>query len=140
MRLKSLELNWIRKQDKSLVIPEVIFFPLKSYGGQYMRPQYNEVYDDEGHPHDMKFGAIIISSLFPDNVAGTIAHEWRHHWQTFNGWKYDGIGWHSKSNYYKEIYNYFTKSKSEMDALKFEHRHVGCFEPWEKMFYKHLKD
>jgi hypothetical protein len=125
--IKSLELNWIRNEDKSLVLPTVVFAPLSSYSGYYVSPRAGER-EIEGGFYDLHFGLIVVSTLNPENVAATLAHEWRHHWQACNGWVYDGIGWHSQSpaNYDRAIKEYFTRSRCEFDALRFEWRKARC--------------
>lgn len=138
--MKSLELNWIRNEDKSLVIPEVIFQELESSAGQYMDPQPYEIYDMDGHPHDMNFGVIIINLNYTEEFESTLAHEWRHHWQLFHGFEYDGIDKYKNNDYDKYIINYFTKSKAEMDALRFEVKNSKTHPYFEELLYDYIKD
>ena len=138
--MKSLELNWIRNFDKSLVIPEVIFHRMDNAGAMYMPPRNNEVYDEDGKPHDMKFGVIVINPDYPCYFEPHLAHEWRHHWQHFHGWKYDGIGKQilNELKYENAVYKYFTESYCEMDALRFQKKHSYISELWEELLYRHL--
>lgn len=121
MSTKSLELNWVRGEDKSLLIPEVVFEPREDCGGYYLSPWKGEELIG-GRFYDRRFGIIVVSSLWPDGIETTLAHEWRHHWQECNGWRYDGIGWNSPNDYEDSIRDYFTRSRSEADALRFELR------------------
>jgi len=128
--MKSLELNWCRNEDKSLVIPEIEWNGCIEYGGNYTSP--NEEYP---------FGLITINSSLDDiDIPATIAHEWRHHWQLFHGWTYDGYVWESgfEKNYEENIFDYFTTSECEMDALRFEYKHGKIPDMWEEMFYPYF--
>lgn len=118
--LSSLELNWVRNVDKSMVVPEVVFESLSDRGGYYLRPTREEVYI-EGRYYDRQRGMIVIGTKYPRNFASVLAHEWRHHWQFCHGWKYDGIGLSGvHADYDTGIRDYFWKSWSEADAFKFE--------------------
>jgi hypothetical protein len=117
--MKSLELNWVRNEDKSLVLPEVHFSDIDNVGGYYIPASDGEVLIDDRY-YDKRNGVIVISSQYPDDIPSVLAHEWRHHWQHFQGWKYDGIGWDSPVNYDAAIYDYFTQSYSEFDAFRFQ--------------------
>jgi len=96
----------------------------------------------------MKYGVIVVGNEFEDDVkAGIIAHEWRHHMQYYRGVKYDEP--HCKSyeadgdEYDKVARKYFGTSASEMDALRFQYKHVGFlgkYKPWEKLFYDFVED
>jgi hypothetical protein len=148
--MKSLETNWIRKKtDKTLPIPEIMEFPLRGAGGIYYHPDPDgEIYTLKGTPVSMKYGVIVIGDKYEDDVkAGIIAHEWRHHMQYCAGMKYDKPQCHShevKGNKYDNIARrYFSTSKSEMDALRFQYKHVGfrgLYEPWEELFYDFVED
>lgn len=123
MPLASLELNWIRREDKTLPLPRVVFHPLDGMGGFYHFPEPAEVLIGETH-YDATKGLIVVSTE-TEHPASIIAHEWRHHWQTFHGWTYDGIDWpevETDDEYWPNVARYFAASKSELDALLFEHR------------------
>jgi hypothetical protein len=124
--LKSLELNWIRNCDKSLVIPEITFEPIEEYGGEYLPPDNCEVLVNDRWI-DSRYGIIVISSLYPENIEINIAHEWRHHWQVHHGWRDRGKDWsrivQEIPDYDKRIVHYFTTFPTEMDALCFERKH-----------------
>jgi hypothetical protein len=117
----SLDLNWIRKEDKSLVIPPVVYEANDRYGGYYVHPVKGEI-EIAGKFYDSKIGIIVISSIWPENIPSTLAHEWRHHWQFYQGWKMDSIGWSYPEDYEAAIRKYFLSSRCEFDALRFEYR------------------
>ena len=121
--IASLELNWLSRSEKSLILPVVVFTEkVTSYGGMYHTPRKGEVLIQEKY-YPLDKGLIEISTHFNDD-ANSIAHEFRHHWQFLNGWKLqDGIPWDfsfSPENYERNIKLYFTSSKSEMDAFLFQ--------------------
>lgn len=127
--MNRLELNWVRKEDKSLLMPQVVFSRCNLYGGRYYPPEEDEtLIEDQFYP--LNKGIIEISTLHPEDIENTIAHEWRHHWQQCHGWEYDGIGWDilpedSDDKYYEAVVDYFTQSYSEFDALCFESERCG---------------
>jgi hypothetical protein len=148
--MKSLESNWIRrKTDKTLPIPEIMEWPLIGAGGRYYSPNLEgEIYTITGKPLSMRYGVIVVGDKYENDVrAGIIAHEWRHHMQHCYGIKYDKPqcnAYEATGKEYSEIARkYFLTSKSEMDALRFQYKHVGFlgkYESWEKMFYDFVKD
>ena len=128
---KSIELNWIRRRvDKSIPIPEVVFFPLEDAAGRYYPSVLgNEIYDIDGHPHSLKYGVIVISTFWEDEIESTIAHEWRHHWQWFHGIEFEINKFKDETlGYDKALKEYFITSKTELDALRFEHKYAGVSE------------
>ncbi len=141
--MKSLHLNWIRNIDKSLVIPTVIFSSTINVGGWYRPPDRSQIYVD-GHYYDSCFGIIVVNATQPEEFAGTIAHEWRHHWQAYHGWKFDGMSGASlidlinSAGYNKAIRKYFAESKSEMDALRFQYKYGGIYKAWEELLYDYF--
>jgi hypothetical protein len=143
--MKSLELNWVRNVDKSLVIPEVIFHFMDDCLGQYLFPENAEVYDMDGRPHFMGFGVIVLNAEYPEFFETTIAHEWRHHWQAFHGMEYDGIEIEVNPDlpsYKKSLIQYYTQSVSEMDALQFEWKYASkkAFDPrCKEILHQYLK-
>jgi hypothetical protein len=145
MRLKSLELNWIRNVDKSLVMPEVVFSSIDWCGGFYHEPKAGEEVFIDGNYYPLDYGLIEVSeSNNPDiqELASTIAHEWRHHWQICHGYKtiYSFI-WPRQfevDDYDGLLVNYFTKNHHEMDALLFQRKYASIHDEWEKLLYNHL--
>jgi hypothetical protein len=142
MRLRSLELNWLRNFDRTLPIPEVMFYPLQGCAGKYYHPHPSEMYDADGHPYERHRGVIVVSPKFEEFVAANIAHEWRHHWQYYQGMKFEipKKDLFKKLDYEDALLQYFTTSKTEMDALRFEHWAVGVHEYWEEVLFDFLKD
>lgn len=148
--MKSLETNWIRKKtDKTLPIPEIIEWPLVGAGGVYYAPQPKaRMFTLTGKPISMKYGVIVLGNKHEDDVrAGIIAHEWRHHMQHFAGVKYDKPQCKSheaKGKKYNEMARkYFSTSQAEMDALRFQYKHVGflgLYKQWEELFYDFVED
>jgi hypothetical protein len=141
--MKSLELNWLRGHDKSLVIPEVVITERDDVGGRYLSPQKGEMFIG-GKYYPLDFGLIEISDMWNDfEHQSALAHEWRHHWQLFNhgNWIYRA-SWAqliSTNDYDTSIVRYFTLNEHEMDALRFEYKTVGVPELWEELLYDHLK-
>ncbi len=123
--LSSLELNWLKHYDKSLILPKVVFSENLEFSGCYYCPHNSETYID-GKLYPREKGIIVVNPI--ENMVGiaeTISHEWRHHWQFFNMPEQDSKEWNSKgwdlySNYNNAIVEFFRNSLSEMDALKFE--------------------
>lgn len=148
--MMSLETNWIRKKlDKTLPSPNVMYFPLSTAGGRYYYPKkHAAAYDLDGKSHSMKNGLIIVDSkLDIHSIVGVIIHEFRHHWQHFNGVKYDKPTCSSYDknikNYEKNTLQYFSSSIAELDAIRYEYSHTkfrGQYEPWEKLLYPFIKD
>ena len=149
--MKSLELNWIRKKvDKTIPIPEVMFFPFgDGRAGSYYHPNpKNEIFDIDGKPCSMKYGVIVVGSRFnTDTQKNIIAHEWRHHWQYFNGIEQNKpkcrANQITSKNYNHRVKQYFSTSKSELDALRFSYKQAGFlgnYEPWEELLYNLIKD
>jgi len=139
--MKSLELNWIRKKcDKTLVMPEVMFLEI-DYAGMYIHPEECEYYDTDGHPFYAGNGLIIVDTRYPEDVESTIAHEWRHHWQLFNGFKLEASDWDVEiddNDYNDHLIKYFTSSKFEMDALRFQYKYSFIDPSWEELLYQYL--
>lgn len=144
MNARSLELNWLRRHDRSLVVPEVLFLPQpetntgKSCGGFYAKPE-NQEWFIGGQFVDGRFGVIVIGTDDPELIPGAIAHEWRHHWQLFNGMPLDSArqyeGCFAGRTYEAGIKNYFTHFKSERDALIFQSRVADdwCADYWREL-------
>lgn len=148
MRYNSIGINWLRKLDKSLPTPFVIYDDLGENGPgglHYSATRGGYYIDDNYKAHSLARGGIVVNInpivLETISIEATLAHEWRHQWQDYQGWKYDGIGLSEnrdlKSDEYHTHYmNYFNKSKSEMDALMFAYRMGTLFETYtEELFW-----
>jgi len=143
---KSLETNWIRKKsDKALPIPEVMYFPFSEADGCYYHPREKlEIYDIDGKSYSMKYGVIAVNPKNYKNIEETIAHEWRHHMQYFNGIDFGKLSYpleiFNKLPYRKAIWEYFSESEIELDAIRFQYKYSTIFEVWESVLYKLIKD
>lgn len=125
----SIDLNWLSRRDKQLPIPQLHYDPLlEEYGGVYYDPEFGIFEYDENHTFDCKNGLIVVSTIYEEDIESTLAHEWRHHWQTFNGCcldyeygleSYDFSDW---DTYDHNIKRYFLENDFEFDALLFEAR------------------
>ncbi len=148
--MRSLETNWVRKKtDKTLPIPEIMEYPLVGAGGLYYAPDTeSEIYTLTGKPLSMRYGVIVVGSGCEDDErAGIIAHEWRHHMQHYAGMKYDKPrcnSYDAKGYKYDEaVRQYFSTSEAEMDALRFQYKHigfVGMYESWRELLYDFVED
>jgi hypothetical protein len=131
--MRSIELSWIARFDKSLPLPAIVFGSDDNFSGLYYPPHKSDELIGDGY-HDRSNGIIFISTNFWWETAQNIAHEWRHHWQVFHGWNITpSFYWNSPSNYDAAIVAYFTKSTSEADALRFQTRHAGCCDYWKSL-------
>lgn len=142
--MKSLELNWIRKFDKSLSMPEVVYSSIDWAGGQYFHPEENEICID-GKYYNISRGLIEISvsnNVSSKEISSTIAHEWRHHWQYFNlPYEKNKFKWpqtYDDQKYNKLITNYFLLNPLEMDALQFQKKYSSIYEEWEEILHDYL--
>lgn len=134
MRFKSLELNWLSRYDKDLPLPEIVYSPDnvdfhgRRCGGCYYSPERNEyLFGDVYVPFDN--GVILVGAREPELMIGTLAHEWRHHWQLHRGLAKDGSGYNqedfaSLDTYNAAIRKYFRTQPHEMDALRFQFKHA----------------
>jgi hypothetical protein len=118
-----VELNWLNKKDKDIRLPRLIETNSNDYGGCYYPPgKYEIMIDNKFIPGDR--GIIIIAETNDNKFhTNSLVHEWRHHWQTNKGIELDGLNWFElKGSYEQKIVQYFTGSKSEMDALLFSNK------------------
>lgn len=124
--MRSLEFNWLRWRDRSLVIPEVVYVSKPVHpqfgtecGGFYCQPGKYELRVEDQF-YDGAFGVIVVAADAKCDGRSTLAHEWRHHWQRHNGIAFDSALWDSRKHYETAIRQYFRNSKCEIDALRFE--------------------
>jgi len=121
MKSSCLELNWLAKADKYILLPPVVFADILE-GGYFLFPKKEEVLiDDKYYPADR--GLIIISEINSEKIEATIAHEWRHLWQYYQWGKPEMKSqWNEESSrsYRKSVIDFFTSDPSEYDALLFE--------------------
>lgn len=115
-------MNYLSRYDKSLLLPKIVYSPMDQVGGQYYRPGRYEI-EKDGRYHDARRGIIIISTRYPELIPGSIAHEWRHHWQIFNIGPHPNWPWqfeNGKDDYQESIRKYF-RMWHEFDAFRFEY-------------------
>ncbi len=129
-RFASLELGWLARRDKLLPVPEVLFshdgtcFSGGRCSGCYYRPERKEyLFGDVYVPFDR--GAILVSTKDPEEIASTLAHEWRHHWQLHHGLLPGKLSFNMNrfddwNTYDAAIRDYFHSQAHEMDALMFQ--------------------
>lgn len=122
MRASSyLELNWLAKSDKYILLPPVIFTNIP-YGGYFHFPERKEILvGSEYYPADR--GLIVISEIHSEHIESSIAHEWRHLWQYYQrGEPKLKATWNLKSplSYKEQIVNFFISDSFEYDALLFQ--------------------
>jgi hypothetical protein len=117
---KWMELNWLRKGNKEIPLPEIVFECEKTVGGYYSRPARKEK-EICGRFYDLSKGLISINPRYDQEfILNTIAHEWRHHWQRFMGISNPNPSpFESAGNYDEDIVRFFKGSWWEMDALLF---------------------
>ena len=115
-----LELNWLAKADKYILLPPVIFADIPS-GGFFRFPDKKEVLvGDKYYPADR--GLIVISETYSELIESSIAHEWRHLWQYYqHGRPRSTTQWNLESplSYKKQIIDFFMSDPQEYDALLF---------------------
>ena len=117
-----IELNWLARHDKYILLPVVVFGESKDYGGCWLRPQKGE-YLIGGKHYPLDRGLIEVTYHDSDaGIAAVMAHEWRHLWQLYNYGEHKTAKFnHAESISYKErIIDYFVSNIFEWDALLFE--------------------
>jgi len=130
VKYPSLEVGWLMRREKWLPMPEVVLCEGLEVGGCYIGPSEDlQLYG--GVLIEPSRGTILAADYgeaMP--LAGTIAHEFRHHWQKWKGIKFDGAGWANQKgkSYTEAIVEYFLGSVTEMDALLFELKYAHCDE------------
>lgn len=120
--MRSIELGWLNRRDKDLPLPQFTFVPnLKGCGGYYARPDRRVHFVNE-RGLSLRNGLIVCGQHTDTlEVANTIAHEWRHHWQLFHvGLKDSPTQFDTSVDYHLAIKKFF-KDRLELDALLFSH-------------------
>lgn len=146
--MNSLLTNWIRKKsDKSMLMPEIMYFRFNDAGGKYYYPKKDcEMYDMYGKPHSMKRGVIALNPKYPAIEEQIIAHEWRHHMQYHNGVDFSktssniNIQLFNKLPYEKALWKYFSDDQIELDAIRFQYKYSSVDDEWEEILYSLIKD
>lgn len=141
-RHASLELNWLARHEKQLPLPRVLFAPLPLCSGIYFWP-WPRAQFEFGLEIPPSNGTIVVSTLYPEMpVPSTLAHEFRHHWQCWNGMlPKKNKGWKEPTDYAEAIALYFTTQLHEWDALRFEIKHAACdvTDEWLDMIHNHRR-
>ena len=130
-----IELGWLNHKAKDLTPPALFVVEglvLGFTSGCYYRPFRGEVVLD-GRCVSTERGLIVISGLNESRgldsqeAPNALAHEWRHHWQTFNVRRglpsHWGKSW--SADYENSIVKFF-KNPHEMDALLFSYHIAPC--------------
>ena len=127
VRHPTLELDWLpQSMRKSLDRVRVVFTDT-IHGGRYWSRIVADKPELTSFDFDRREAAVI--EIGANKCAGTLAHEYRHHWQRQHGlfqpftsvWSPSDD---SEENYWKEILRYFTTYAEERDALLFESRYA----------------
>lgn len=123
IRYPSLELNWLPNSvKKGLPIPPLAVTDEEEYSGLFYHPKEGEYL----YGVSLDKGLIVVSS-YCALFESTIAHEYRHFWQLYNGKLGPGNDhwmelFQSEDTYKEAIIGYFTTQADEMDALCFERK------------------
>jgi hypothetical protein len=124
---KWIELNWLRKFDRSIPLPEIMLEDLPM-GAGYVHKQRGEILVGERYCDLTNRGLIVLSLRYSNDdgyMVNAIAHEWRHHVQWEKGKRnirevsFDAFGEDFVSDYKRSIIKYYTIQWWEMDALLF---------------------
>lgn len=130
--LSSLELRWL-KLPKDLSLPLIVLCESANFWGLMHHPERGEVL--LGHTYyPLDKGVLQINPKSKVNLVSVMVHEIRHHWQHANGWVYDGISTAAIEErfvkqgivfpWWEASCEYFNRSRSEKDALMFQHKHA----------------
>ncbi len=120
VRYPALALRPYQRTWKDMPVPVVVETPMEDYGGCYYQPEKGEALICGRHISTDR-GVIVIATTSDD---GTVAHEWRHHWQSTNQGMRMNSGpywqkWCQELDYYKAIERYFLTLDIEWDAFCF---------------------
>lgn len=122
LRNPSLEFNWLpNSMCKGLSTPRVFVLDDNRWGGFYVH-QTLKRFVFPSLDIDLSEGAAIVLCATPS--AGSIAHEYRHHWQRESGYKLGNSVWSQKpgESYAASIRRYFRTFWWEREALRFQNR------------------
>lgn len=124
-------MRWL-KPPKDLPLPAVLVHELGHTGGEYWSPSKVPIWIEGRKTCDRSRGIIVLD---PEADASTLAHEFRHHLQVLNNWTNDSPAPELVESWFKDfkrkgivnpwqetMYEYFTTSKMELDALLYEHK------------------
>jgi len=118
---KWIELNWLRKGNKEIPLPEIVFDIIVDFGACHWPRQNDEVMVGNRFYDLTDRGLIVINQKYSDDggwVLNSIAHEWRHACQKFHGHILHSI-FPREGDYKENTIWYFKSHWWEMDALLF---------------------
>lgn len=113
------ELNWLLRQHKQIPIPLFIFGQLHGPQACYYRPFWGEVVI-ENRCYGTDKGLIVVDAEISVGIDASIAHEFRHHWQAMQDYRYPVIPHDFSENYWEQVKSYYLTQPMELDALRFE--------------------
>lgn len=124
------ELNYFLRKHKWMPKPTFVLTPENpNYSGCYYKPEKNKEVYINGKHYDLKNGVVVITEADQIDSDTVLAHEFRHHWQFCKGIN-ERSKWNPTGNYKRDIISYFTKHKTEIDALlysiKFKKSDLDC--------------
>ncbi len=128
-KLPALEMRWLARHDKQMPTPTVIYVEGLVGAMGYYCPPWPWTQTVSGIEVPPSCGTILVDVRAGDEqAAATLAHEFRHHWQQWNGWRYDGVPWTPVASlpaWIAATQAFYRGSRCELDALRFQARHVG---------------
>jgi hypothetical protein len=120
--LSCLETRWL-KAPKWLPAPTIVVATeLTNADGFYAPPPLGDVFDHGGCFEKAKgTGLIVLAACANEEV---LAHEFRHHWQWHCGVPFDHVPFNPDKDYREAVVEFFLKSYTESDALRYELKKV----------------
>ena len=128
--MKSIDLYFLSKQNKSLSLPNIIYENITNIFNcsacYYSSKFFKEILINNKY-YNCNKGLIVINTdtdfCDKNEIENTIAHEWRHHYQHLkNIYEIINNNYKWEENYDNEIINFYTKYQTEMDALLFSQK------------------
>lgn len=119
---------WLTRKLRQLPAARVVFADI-DMGGVYFSP-WDKPQFDYGLEVPPSNGTIVVSTRFIGDdftEAAVLAHEFRHHWQVWNGWDLSGGYNIGGGDWDDEMRRYFSVPH-EFDALRFEASVAPCAE------------
>lgn len=122
-------LQWLQRKLRHLPDPLIYYEDIEP-GGVYFSP-WHEPQFDFGIEVPPSNGAIVISTRYQEDQefseGSTLAHEFRHHWQRWNGFEFSEASECSDHQDYDSFLKDYFRDPMERDALMFEG--VMCPDP-----------
>jgi hypothetical protein len=123
---KWTELNWLRKGNKEVPLPNLVYCNLTDWSGVYYPRQKNECCIANSY-YDLTTRALICVNENNVDEDGdfeeVLAHEWRHHLQR-QRYKFAGATFNMEGDYKENIISYFHNNWHELDAFMFSFRKI----------------